>query len=314
MKSTRFSHRTGRARRLSWLVVAGLTTAALVGPGAGAASADPLWATVTGYAAGSAANNNPDNWGDDCTKLDDPQVNTYTLGANYALVIVKAGSESSAPGHVNTLFANASMGETVWADSNGSGAYDNGDKGISHIIFCGPRETTTTSTETTSTETTSTDTTSTETTSTETTSTATTSTETTSTETTSTETTSTETTSTDTTSTEPTPTPTPDPTPTPTPTPTPDPTRPTPTPNPTPTPTPDPTPTPTPEATPPPTGEVLSEVGVPAVTLPPTDTLTQSSSAPAGDNWRLILLAMAGILAGSLVLTPGEVRAKGKGR
>jgi hypothetical protein len=274
MQSTHFSHRSGRARRLSWLVVAGLTTAALVGPGAGAASADAVWATVTGYAEATSANNNPDAWGDDCTKLDNPQVDTYVLGADYALVIVKAGSEAANPGFVNTLFANASMGETVWADSNGSGAFDEGDKGISHIIFCGPRETTTTTTETTSTETT--------------------------TETTTTETTTTETTSTQTT-TEPTPTPTPTPDPTPNPTPTP-------TPNPTPTPT--PTPDPTETVTSLPTGEVLSEIGGPAVTLPPTDTLPQGTSAPSGDNWRLILLGMAGILAGSLVMTPAEARAR----
>jgi hypothetical protein len=295
MQPTRFSHRTGRARRVSWLVVAGLTTAALVGPGAGAASADPVWATVTGYAEGSAANNDPGAWGNDCTKLDNPQVDTYTLGADYALVIVKAGSEASAPGHVNTLFANASMGETVWADSNGSGAYDEGDKGISHIIFCGPRETTTT--ETTSTETTSTETTSTETTTTQTTTTQTTTTET-----------------TQTTTTDPTPTPTPNPTPTPTPNPTPTPTpnptpTPTPVPTPTPTPVPTPTPTPVPTPTPPPTGEVLSETGAPAVTLPPTDALSGNSSTPSGDSWRLILLAMAGILAGTLLLTPSRTTA-----
>jgi hypothetical protein len=279
MKAIEFSHRSGRARRVSWLVVAGLTTAALVGPGTGAASADTVWATVTGYAEGTNGNNDPESWGQDCTKLDNPKVDTYVLGADYALVIVKAGSEAANPGFVNTLFANASMGQTVWADTNGSGVYDEGDKGISHIIFCGPRETTTT---TTTTETTTTETT---------------------TETTTTETTSTQTTTEPT----PTPTPTPDPTPTPTPNPTP-----TPTPNPTPTPTPEPTPTPdaTETVTSLPTGEVLSEVGGPAVTLPPTDTLPQGTAAPGGDNWRLILLGMAGILAGSLVMTPAEARAR----
>ena len=50
---------------------------------------------------------------------------------------------------MNTLFANAKAGQTVWADSNGSGAFDEGDKGISHIIFCGPGdEETSTPTET----------------------------------------------------------------------------------------------------------------------------------------------------------------------
>jgi len=112
---------------------------------------------------------------------------------------------------------------------------------------------------------------------------------------------------------EPTPTPTPEPTPTPQPTPqpTPNPT-PTPTPVPTPTPTPVPTPEPTPEPTP--TGEVLAETGAPAVTLPPTDTLSGSAQAPTGDSWRLILLAMAGILATTLLLTPAMAPARRKDR
>jgi len=105
----------------------------------------------------------------------------------------------------------------------------------------------------------------------------------------------------------PTPTPTPQPTPTPTPPPTPNPT-------PQPTPTPTPQPTPTPEPTPTPTGSVLSEVGTPKVTLPPTDTLSESTQAPAGDSWRLILLAMAGILTTTLLLTPAPARARRKDR
>jgi hypothetical protein len=126
-----------------------------------------------------------------------------------------------------------------------------------------------------------------------------------------------------------TPTPTPDATPTPTPeaTPTPTPTpeeqaTPTPTPTPeeraTPTPTPvpstDPTPVPTPEATPTPTGSVLSEVGAPRITLPPTDTLSEGTETPSGDNWRLILLAMAGILATTLILTPAASPARRRNR
>jgi hypothetical protein len=285
--------RSGLARRFGWLVVAGLTTAALVGPGAGAASADPVWATVTGHADGDNTKNNVEYWeeltGTDCTKIDSVDGSlgsTYVLGADYALVVVKAGSDQSAT-WPNTLFANALFGQTVWADSDGSNTFNEGDKGISHIIFCGPRETTTT--ETTSTETTST-------------------------ETTSTETTTTQTTTTQTTTTETTPTPTPNPTPTPTPNPTPTPTpnptpTPTPVPTPTPTPVPTPTPTPVPTPTPPPTGEVLSETGAPAVTLPPTDALSGNSSTPSGDSWRLILLAMAGILAGTLLLTPSRATA-----
>ena len=96
------------------------------------------WATVTGYAEGGSDNNHPATWGADC--IDGPQDpgDTYVLDQDWDLVIVKAGSEESAPGHVNTLFANATAGQTVWADSNGDGTFDQGDKGISHIIFCGP--------------------------------------------------------------------------------------------------------------------------------------------------------------------------------
>jgi hypothetical protein len=113
----------------------------------------------------------------------------------------------------------------------------------------------------------------------------------------------------------PSPTPTPEQTPSPTPTPTPreQPT-PTPTPDPTPTPTPVPTPSPTPQESPTPTGSVLSEVGTPQITLPPTDTLSANTGAPTGENWRLILLAMAGILATTLVLTPVRAPARRKDR
>jgi hypothetical protein len=115
---------------------------ALLAPATASAATD--WATVTGYAAGGSDNNHASTWstltGFDC--VDGPQDpgDTYLLTQSWKLVIVKAGSEESAPDHVNTLFANATAGQTVWADSNGSGAFDEGDKGISHIIFCGPVE------------------------------------------------------------------------------------------------------------------------------------------------------------------------------
>jgi hypothetical protein len=96
----------------------------------------------------------------------------------------------------------------------------------------------------------------------------------------------------------PTPPPTPTPTPPPTPTPTPVP--------PTPTPPPGATPTPTPVATPTPTGGVGGATGTPAATktLPPTSTIDSAASGPTGDGWRLVLLAMAGVLATALLLTP----------
>ena len=93
---------------------------------------------------GTPENNNPETWGENC---DDAGVNgrdTWVLpelaeGQVYSLVVVKAGSEQSAE-EVNTLFANPSAGQTVWADSDGSGDFSEGDKGISHIIVCTDEE------------------------------------------------------------------------------------------------------------------------------------------------------------------------------
>jgi hypothetical protein len=45
----------------------------------------------------------------------------------------------------------------------------------------------------------------------------------------------------------------------------------------------------------------------PTVTLPPSDTL-DTPSEPAGSTWRLLLIAMAGLLAAVMVLTPARVR------
>ena len=82
----------------------------------------------------------------------------------------------------------------------------------------------------------------------------------------------------------------------------------TPTPPPVVTPTPPPvvTPTPPPGATPTPTGGVGGATGTPAATktLPPTSTIDSAGSGPTGDGWRLVLLAMAGVLATALLLTP----------
>jgi hypothetical protein len=105
----------------------------------------------------------------------------------------------------------------------------------------------------------------------------------------------------------PTPTPTSTTAPTATPTATTAPTatpQPTEVPNPTPEPTPAPTEEPNPTATP--TGEVNPATGTPAVTLPPTDAALDGTAAPAGETWRLIILAMAGILAAGLLLTPAS--------
>jgi hypothetical protein len=106
----------------------------------------------------------------------------------------------------------------------------------------------------------------------------------------------------------------------PTPSPTPVPVEPTPTPEPEIEIVPEPTPTPTPVVTdveptatpkaPEPTGEVGGSTGTPAATsratLPPTDAIDGDATTPAGDGWRLVLLLVAGALAGTLLLTPAR--------
>lgn len=86
---------------------------------------------------------------------------------------------------------------------------------------------------------------------------------------------------------------------------------PTPTPTLAPTPTPTLAPTPTPPA-PTPTGGVGGATGTPPAaatadpTLPSTSTLDGTGSGSASDGWRLILLALAGVLAAALLLTPAR--------
>ena len=103
-----------------------------------------VFATVAGHAEGTADNNHAETWGEACEKLSTPEGGwdrTFVLpelGEDmvYGLVIVKAGSDVSTDGHANTLFENASAGETVFADSDGSFDFSEGDKQISHIIVC----------------------------------------------------------------------------------------------------------------------------------------------------------------------------------
>jgi hypothetical protein len=100
-----------------------------------------------------------------------------------------------------------------------------------------------------------------------------------------------------------TPTPTLAPTPTPTQAPTPTPTEP-----PTPTPTgsvlPTQTVNPTDPPTAAPTGSVEAATATPARTLPSTSTIDGSGNGPMNDGWRVVLLALAGVLAAALLLTP----------
>jgi hypothetical protein len=62
-----------------------------------------------------------------------------------------------------------------------------------------------------------------------------------------------------------------------------------------------------------PSGEVLAATGVPGGTLPPTATIDEGSTV-AGDALRIVLLAMAGILTAALLLLPASAVVRGKGR
>jgi hypothetical protein len=83
----------------------------------------------------------------DCEKLSDSDFNavnngdgTADLGAAYGWVIVKQAS-SAAVDFDNTIFKDVAADETVFADTNGNGEFDEGDSaGISHIIVCVPGE------------------------------------------------------------------------------------------------------------------------------------------------------------------------------
>ena len=54
-------------------------------------------------------------------------------------------------------------------------------------------------------------------------------------------------------------------------------------------------------------GGATGTPGAPGITLPPTDSVSGGTDALAGDGWRLILLAMAGLMAAALVVTPATV-------
>ena len=137
----RLTARSG-ARSLLGLLAALGVAAALTMP---ALAADDF-ATVTGYADGTPENNSPATWealtpeDDTCVDAGVNGVATWVLpdlpdGETYTLVVVKAGSAQSAE-EVNTLFANPSEGQTVWADSTPDGVFGEGDKNISHAIVC----------------------------------------------------------------------------------------------------------------------------------------------------------------------------------
>lgn len=137
-------------KKLMKQVGAGAASLALVFALAGTALA-VTYATVDGHEAFTNENNKAEYWGEDCEKLEGPgfsDIDSYELTANYGRVIVKSGSGEFA----NTIFDDVVAGETVWADTNGDGVYNvggkDGDKQISHIIFCDETETTTSTTDT----------------------------------------------------------------------------------------------------------------------------------------------------------------------
>ena len=131
-----------RAARWAGALLMALAPIPWLGLGASQANAGASYAEVTGYEPFSAAANSPGYWGDTCSKaFYAGGVDSYQLTQDYALVVVKAGASNVDP-FTNTLFADASKGQLVWADSNGNGAFDpggkDGDKQISHVIACTP--------------------------------------------------------------------------------------------------------------------------------------------------------------------------------
>jgi hypothetical protein len=55
-----------------------------------------------------------------------------------------------------------------------------------------------------------------------------------------------------------------------------------------------------------PTGGVGGATGAPDPTLPATDTVDGATTASTTDGLRIVLLAMAGVLAAALLLTPAR--------
>jgi hypothetical protein len=256
--------RSRLARRFGWLVVAGLTTAALIGPSAGSVLANDMHQDLP------ISWDNPQYQGssEDCADagLEPGEVLWHFVQTQTDDDSGMLTATFSVAGVVGPVASYKHSGQVLhWAIITGedtllgatSDIENDGNLNLSHI--CGGGTTTTTSSSSTTTTSDSSS-----------------STTTTTSQSSSTTTSQSSSTTTTTSSTQ------------------------------TPTPTPTPTPVPTPTPSPSPTGEVLSETGAPAVTLPPTDTFSGNTSAPAGDSWRLILLAMAGILAGTLVLTPNQ--------
>jgi hypothetical protein len=280
MKLTRMTRTAG------WLAVAGLLSAALIAPTATFAVMGPevapttvLSANITscpeGFGATIVLNTNTTSDSAagvtvSITYNSGPKTVDFTAtGGVVWHAYIKGGNDYNWYNY--TPLGGVAADDGLVAPNNASG----GPAGLSHAVFC-VAPTTTTTTETTDTSTTTTETTDTSTTTTETTDTSTTTTETTDTVTTTTETTDTSTTSTQTTeTTETTDTETTD------------------------------TETTDTETTETPEGSVEAETGTPDVTPPSTDTIGGAgTSGPSTSAWQLLLVAMAGLLATVLLLTP----------
>jgi hypothetical protein len=133
-----------RAARWGGVLLVAMAPLPWLGLGAAQAADSVTYATVTGHEAFSSDANDPSYWGDNCEKIvDGGSLTSYVLTKSYDLVVVKSAASNVDP-FTNTLFANASAGETVWADTNGNFTFDpggqDGDKAISHIIVCWPGE------------------------------------------------------------------------------------------------------------------------------------------------------------------------------
>ncbi len=94
-----------------------------------------LMMSLTAVAGGDPEKNQPEFWGEDCFKVDEPQGASWTADADYRLVVLKAGT-------VNHEFYNVKVGDVLSVG-----------KDISHLILCTgePESSTTTTTPSSST-------------------------------------------------------------------------------------------------------------------------------------------------------------------
>jgi len=274
--TSRARRRATTFRRIGWLAVAAMTTLALVGPAAGpvaAATVPPILheGNVTDCPPGYLSTGQITPPGTSGSADGVTVTVTYNAAKNGLDFVVSGGVVNIAYVKGGNAYNEYNYPTGVTGDT-GLLSPDNaseGPAGISHSVFCVTKTTTTTTTDSTTTTDTTTGTTTATTTATTTQATTTQAT----TQATTTDATTTQATTTDATTTQATTT--------------------------------DATTTQatTTQATTADTGAVEAATGRPTVTPPPTDTLP-ASGTPGGDTWRLALLAIAGLLATLLLLTP----------